>query len=681
MRPKLLSQRFLWFGLGIRVLLIIVFAPNQISTTFGPFMESASSRLSVDPWSGFLSGGGAIDAFPYGIAMVLVFLPLAVAEAVFSLPLGLGTVTTLLLIELALLAALVRERGISSPYVRFFWISPIIPVATYILGFNDVVPLAFLTFTLISLRRFNPLLAGAFLALAVSAKLTALIATPLIALYFLDRLRRELAIKTGLSFTVFSVILWLPTLFSDSAQMMLSQSPDWSKVTALALVVDDNRSILLLPLALAIFFYQVWSLSRLNSELLVRLSGMAFLILVLLSPSSYGWFVLAMPLLAEYRGSSDKYAKYLVFAFSLQFVMTTALLETNRWLSVRFDSLPADVIDLQLPPSSPAILHTALVVLGLVIGLRGWYVLVRRDSFVLAYERPFAIGISGDSASGKDTLADAMARLLGEESTVKISGDDYHLWNRDKAIWSRITHLNPAANDLEGFGRALRELYAGRQVKSRVYDHQTGKLSTELRLQPNHFIISSGLHALYGPSTRELLDLKVFLDTDETLRRAFKFRRDTVIRGKDSAEVMSSIETRASDAERFIRPQMLYADIVFSLRPSGPTIDNYDRDPAEIPKALRIKSRNILLGYSLRRAMIGLTGLSVDLSLDVEGDSMTLDVEGNASSEDIKTLVEAVCPTVLPFLPPNATFEGGLIGIMQLVLLQQMSEVFGSRTS
>lgn len=677
----LASRAFLWVGLGIRALLVLLFAPAAVASSYGPFMALASKGPSFDPWGEWMSAGGALDAFPYGYTMVIIFLPLALAETFFSWPAGLGYLFTLLLIDVALVTLLARAYGVSSGFVKAYWLSPIIPIATYIFGFNDLIPLGFLMLGLLLLTKPRPVAAGLCLALAVSSKLTALIALPFLALFFLDQSKRRLAFPAGIAFGLSSLALWMPTFLSPAAQTMLGQNPDWSKVSALALNVDDSRSILLLPLALVFFFYQAWALRRLNSELLFRLVGLGFLILVMLSPASYGWFVLALPLVAAYRASRDKFAPYIVAVFSIQFVLTTLLLELDTWRSVRFSAMSfADPAGL-VPPASQAILHTALVALGLVIGLRAWHVLVRRDSFTLLNERPFAIGIAGDSASGKDTLAEAMAGLIGPDSTVKISGDDYHIWDRQKPIWNRITHLNPAANNLEDFGKALRRLSNGDVVRKREYDHETGKLSRELRLRPNHFIVASGLHVLYSPGTRALLDVKVFLDTEETLRRIFKVHRDTKNRGKSLSHTLSSIKNRAADAEKFISPQIDHADIVFRLRPQRPVAPDDALDPAHVPTALIIRSNNILAGYALRRVMIGLVGLHVDLSLDIENDSMTLEVEGDVTGEDIEILVGQVCPEILPLLPPNPSFESGMLGIMQLVLLQQMSDAFQSRIS
>ena len=76
--------------------------------------------------------------------------------------------------------------------------------------------------------------------------------------------------------------------------------------------------------------------------------------------------------------------------------------------------------------------------------------------------------------AGKDTLADAISGLFGDHSIVTLSGDDYHLWDRHKPMWQVMTHLNPTANDLEGFSHDLASLKDGKSIRARYYNHVNG---------------------------------------------------------------------------------------------------------------------------------------------------------------------------------------------------------------
>lgn len=180
------------------------------------------------------------------------------------------------------------------------------------------------------------------------------------------------------------------------------------------------------------------------------------------------------------------------------------------------------------------------------------------------------IGISGDSGSGKDTLARALGALIGDEQTTQLSGDDYHLAERHDPLWDAVTHLDPAANDLARLAADVAALARGTEVWGRPYDHGTGSFGPVLRHAPRPFVIVNGLHTLYTAELRAELDLRVHLDTNEDLRVRLKMRRDVQQRNHTRAELAQLMARRRDDAERYIRPQAQHADLVLRLRPEDP---------------------------------------------------------------------------------------------------------------
>lgn len=180
------------------------------------------------------------------------------------------------------------------------------------------------------------------------------------------------------------------------------------------------------------------------------------------------------------------------------------------------------------------------------------------------------IGISGDSGSGKDTIARGLGALFGAERTTQVSGDDYHLAERHDPLWDDLTHLDPAANDLARLAADVAALARGSEVSVRPYDHGTGRFGPMLRHTPRPVVIVNGLHSLYTPELRAELDLRVHLDTDEDLRVRLKTRRDIQQRNHTRAELAELMARRRDDAERYIRPQAEHADIVLRLLPEDP---------------------------------------------------------------------------------------------------------------
>ncbi len=169
-------------------------------------------------------------------------------------------------------------------------------------------------------------------------------------------------------------------------------------------------------------------------------------------------------------------------------------------------------------------------------------------------------------------------------------------------MWQVMTHINPAANDLESFAKNLISLADGRSVQACHYDHDTGKMSRPFTVKSNDIIIASGLHALYLPILRKCYDLSIYLDIDEDLRTYFKVQRDVNKRGYTIERVLDALAKRKPDSEKFIRPQAAYADLIYNLRPihSSSLASASESNPPRLK--LVVKSRHGFNELSLKRA-------------------------------------------------------------------------------
>jgi uridine kinase len=286
-------------------------------------------------------------------------------------------------------------------------------------------------------------------------------------------------------------------------------------------------------------------------------------------------------------------------------------------------------------------------------------------------QRPLLFGIAGDSGSGKDSLALAIAGLFGEQAVASVSGDDYHNWDRGRPMWSVVTHLNPRANNLQRMADDVLMLASGLTMNARHYDHKTGRFTKPRRISFNDVIIVSGLHTLLVPSLRRNFDVSIFLGMDEELRRYFKIRRDIGDRGHSPAHVVAAIERRVADADLFISPQREYADVIFSLNP----VDRVQlADPLkhrEVRLKLVVLLRKNLSCEALVRALIGLCGLRVDATFLKGSELVELVVDGDVDSEDIAFAAGILIPDIEELISLEPKWEGGMTGIMQLISLAQ----------
>ncbi|MBF0508710.1 MAG: hypothetical protein HQK57_07275, partial [Deltaproteobacteria bacterium] len=297
----------------------------------------------------------------------------------------------------------------------------------------------------------------------------------------------------------------------------------------------------------------------------------------------------------------------------------------------------------------------------------------------LVYKKPYnlAIGIGGDSGVGKTTLLNDLKQLLGHgvlelgEGVVGIEGDGDHKWEREHNNWLELTHLNPKANHLHRQTDDLLLLKTGKKVYRSDYDHATGKFTPPRCINPAEYIIICGLHPFYLPKMRKLIDVKIYLDTDEKLRRHWKILRDMEERGHTREKIMGQIEARIDDAQKYIHPQKKFADVTLSY---FPRTDFNVGDSAATPE--------ILLGVSLD------AGISVDRLIDLaeqRGLAISWDYARDLQKQyllfehplpaaTIEDIGRQLIYNIEEIIKGRIIWADGYRGLVQLVLLLVVSE-------
>lgn len=182
-------------------------------------------------------------------------------------------------------------------------------------------------------------------------------------------------------------------------------------------------------------------------------------------------------------------------------------------------------------------------------------------------ERPIILGIVGDSASGKTTLAQGIADILGSDRVVTICTDDYHRYSREQRAERKVTALEPAANYIDILEQHIQLLRQGRPILKPVYNHEDGTLGAAEYTAPHEYIIIEGLLGYSTRAMRDCYDVKVYLEPPEDLRVRWKIQRDTSARGYSRKDVMTALRYRMNASERHIRPQRTFADMVVQFFP------------------------------------------------------------------------------------------------------------------
>jgi len=185
-------------------------------------------------------------------------------------------------------------------------------------------------------------------------------------------------------------------------------------------------------------------------------------------------------------------------------------------------------------------------------------------SYRLILSRAKVVAIAGDSGSGKSTLSALIRPLFLFDKVLEYETDRYHKWERGDSHWQTTSHLHPDANHLEKLEDDTFNLKIGNTVFTVDYDHSTGTFTPPARVEPKENILLCGLHTLYTQQLRDLSDLKIYLDTSEDLKTAWKLQRDTTARSQSADEVRAKIASRRRDFDDHVAPQRDHADIIIS---------------------------------------------------------------------------------------------------------------------
>ena len=181
--------------------------------------------------------------------------------------------------------------------------------------------------------------------------------------------------------------------------------------------------------------------------------------------------------------------------------------------------------------------------------------------------KPILIGIAGGSASGKSSIAQRLKNEFSlTNSVVIIRQDDYYKDQTHLTMEERVktNYDHPFAFDNDLLIEHLHLLMNGQAVEKPTYDYTVHNRSevTET-IQPCDVIVLEGLFVLESEKLRELLDMKIFVDTDADIRFIRRMIRDVKERGRSLESVVSQYTTTVRVMhDLFIEPSKRYANLI-----------------------------------------------------------------------------------------------------------------------
>lgn len=180
------------------------------------------------------------------------------------------------------------------------------------------------------------------------------------------------------------------------------------------------------------------------------------------------------------------------------------------------------------------------------------------------------IGIAGGSGSGKTTVVKQIVKALPPHCAAVVPLDSYYNDTTELTPEERklINFDHPDAFDWKLLTEQIKKLKNGEAIEQPTYSYiESNRLKETVHVDPKPVIIIEGIMALHYKKLRDMMDLKIFVDTDSDVRLMRNIRRDVVERGRTVDMVLEHYETAVKPMhEQFIEPTKKFADLII---PSG----------------------------------------------------------------------------------------------------------------
>lgn len=175
------------------------------------------------------------------------------------------------------------------------------------------------------------------------------------------------------------------------------------------------------------------------------------------------------------------------------------------------------------------------------------------------------VGIAGGTASGKTTIVRKIKENFGDDIVV-INHDSYYKAHSDLSYEdrSKLNYDHPDSFDTQMMIEDVKKLKNNEEVDIPVYDFSVhNRADATVHIVPKNVIILEGILVLENKELRDLMDIKVFVDTDADERLMRRIRRDMVERARSIESILNQYaDTVKPMHEQFIEPSKKYADII-----------------------------------------------------------------------------------------------------------------------
>ena len=182
---------------------------------------------------------------------------------------------------------------------------------------------------------------------------------------------------------------------------------------------------------------------------------------------------------------------------------------------------------------------------------------------------PFVIGVAGGSGSGKTTVVHRILESLGPDQVTVLDHDRYYRPRSELRVEDRaaLNYDHPDSLETDLMVEHVRALKSGRSVEVPRYDFaRFTRLPDTDVVSPRRAIIVEGILVFTDAALRQLMDIKVFVDTDADTRFIRRLQRDVAERGRTMESVIEQYQSTVKPMHfEFVEPSKRYADVIIPL--------------------------------------------------------------------------------------------------------------------
>ena len=647
----------------LKIILAFLFSSQYSSELFLPFLNSAS-LVNWNPWQLYYDKG-ILDAFPYHGLMFLLLVPFAFLGELLGSS-GFFIKLPLIIADLSILIVLLKLlRNYENRVLFYYFLNPIIIYGTYIHSQLDIIPTALLFASIYFLTIQKTRTSSVFFGLAIVTKIHVVVALPLIAYYIYQKFSTLEVFKYFVLSTVIALLFDFPFIFSDGFFYMVIANPKQS------LLFDSFYNIgslsLLFPIAIIILVYlHLFNQNKLNHDLLFFYFGILFTSLISFIYPSPAWYIWMIPFVSIFfvKNQDQNKSFFLYGFFSLSYIIFFVFFYISEYKDIYF---LGHEIDLKFRNENLINISFTVLEVSLIAIMYAFYKYGIKSNSIYKKQTNLSVGIGGDSGAGKSRLLLSLKHILGNK-LLAIEGDAEHKWERNDLNWEKFTHLDPKANYIHRQAEAINQLKQNQSIYRSDYDHKLGKFTKPELIEPREFIVIAGLHPFYIPKLRKNIDFKIFLDTDETLRKQWKINRDVSNRQYSKENITQQIERRTIDSKKYIYPQKKFADLIINYFPNN----NFNPEIRDINIDIGLK---ITLSASIyvENLVKALNSKSVlwDYNDDLNSQYIILK---NIPLNNFETLAWDTIENLNEVIDANTKWDKGYDGLLQYLCLKIICE-------